>query len=75
MQIRPTMKLLKVFLKNYFSEEKVELVVIGEPKQKDGSHSVVEEDIKKFIQKFSIVLKNILPDRLYEKILLNYSKN
>ena len=31
--------------------------------------------VGKFIQKFSIVLKNILPDRLYEKILLNYSKN
>ncbi len=41
------------FLKKYFIEEKVELVVIGEPKQKDGSHSNVEEEIKKFIQKFS----------------------
>jgi short-subunit dehydrogenase len=28
-----------------------------------------------FIQKFSIVLKNILPDRLFEKILLYYNKN
>ena len=31
--------------------------------------------VGKFIQKFSIVLKNILPDRLFEKILLYYSKN
>ena len=31
--------------------------------------------VGQFIQKFSIILKNILPDRLYEKILLNYSKN
>ncbi|MDA9593536.1 SDR family oxidoreductase [Flavobacteriaceae bacterium] len=31
--------------------------------------------IGKFIQKFSIILKNILPDRLFEKILLHYSKN
>ena len=31
--------------------------------------------VGKFIQKFSIVLKMILPDRLFEKILLNYSKN
>ena len=31
--------------------------------------------VGKLIQKFSIVLKNILPDRLFEKILLNYSKN
>ena len=31
--------------------------------------------VGQFIQKFSIILKNILPDRLYEKILLKYSKN
>jgi len=31
--------------------------------------------VGKFIQKFSIILKNILPDRLFEKILLHYSKN
>ena len=31
--------------------------------------------VGRFIQKFSIILKNILPDRLYEKILLKYSKN
>ena len=31
--------------------------------------------VGQFIQKFSIVLKNILPVRLYEKILLYYSKN
>ena len=41
------------FLKNYFSEEKVELVIIGDPKQKDGTHSNVEVDIQKFIQRFS----------------------
>jgi short-subunit dehydrogenase len=28
-----------------------------------------------FIQKFSIILKRILPDKLFEKILLRYSKN
>ena len=31
--------------------------------------------VGQFIQKFSIVLKMILPDKLFEKILLNYSKN
>ena len=31
--------------------------------------------VGQFIQKFSIILKNILPDRIYEKILLYYSKN
>jgi putative Holliday junction resolvase len=34
----PTEKLIP-FLKNYFIEENVELVIIGEPKQKDGTHS------------------------------------
>jgi NAD(P)-dependent dehydrogenase (short-subunit alcohol dehydrogenase family) len=28
-----------------------------------------------FIQKFSIILKMLLPDKLFEKILLKYSKN
>ncbi len=55
------------FLKNYFSEEKVELVVIGEPKQKDGSHSGVEEDIKKFIQKFSEVFPEMKMARMDER--------
>ncbi|MFK5983390.1 MAG: Holliday junction resolvase RuvX [Flavobacteriaceae bacterium] len=41
------------FLKKYFYEEKVELVIIGEPKQKDGTHSSVEIEIQKFIQRFS----------------------
>ena len=35
----------------------------------------VHYKVGKFIQKFSIILKNILPDRLFEKILLHYSKN
>ncbi|MEL6811499.1 MAG: Holliday junction resolvase RuvX [Bacteroidota bacterium] len=41
------------FLISYFTEEKVELVLVGEPKQKDGTHSSVEEDIRKFLTKFS----------------------
>ena len=41
------------FLEKYFSEEKVALVIIGEPKQKDGTHSNVEVEIKRFLQKFS----------------------
>jgi|TARA_B100001093_G_scaffold330412_1_gene315443 short-subunit dehydrogenase len=31
--------------------------------------------VGRFIQKFSIILKMILPDKLFEKILLHYSKN
>ena len=33
---------LILFLKDYVSKENVELVIIGEPKQKDGTHSDVE---------------------------------
>jgi putative Holliday junction resolvase len=46
-------KTLIPFLKDYFQKEKVELVLVGEPKQKDGAHSKVEEDIQKFLVKFS----------------------
>ena len=45
-------KTLISFLKDYFEKEKVELVLVGEPKQKDGTHSRVEEDIQKFLGKF-----------------------
>ena len=55
------------FLKKYFTEEKVELVIFGEPKQKDGSHSSVEGDIKKFIQKFSEEFPVMKFDRMDER--------
>ena len=55
------------FLKNYFIDENVELVIIGEPKQKDGTHSRVEEEIKKFIQKFSELFSAIKMDRMDER--------
>jgi len=62
----PTEKLIP-FLENYFTEEKVELVIIGEPKQKDGSHSNVEEEIKKFILKFLEVFTEMKIDRMDER--------
>jgi len=45
-----TPKLLS-FLKDYFEKETVEKVLIGEPKQKDGTASDVEVYILKFITK------------------------
>lgn len=62
----PTEKLI-LFLKKYFAEENVELVVIGEPKQKDGTHSNIEEEIKKFIQKFSEVFPEMNIARMDER--------
>ncbi|MCB0457172.1 MAG: Holliday junction resolvase RuvX [Flavobacteriaceae bacterium] len=41
------------FLKQYFNSEKVELVLVGEPKQKDGSHSAIENEIQQFLKKFT----------------------
>ncbi len=44
---------LVVFLKEYFSNEKVELVLVGQPLQKDGTPSDVEAEIRKFLETFT----------------------
>ncbi|GAA0872245.1 Holliday junction resolvase RuvX [Gangjinia marincola] len=46
-----TKNLLK-FLADYFKKEYVELVLIGEPKQKDGTASQSEVYIQQFIKEF-----------------------
>ena len=48
----PTNNLLP-FLDRYFSEENVELVLLGEPKQMDNTASDSEVGIKEFLTKFS----------------------
>lgn len=55
------------FLKDYFSNESVELVIVGEPKQKDGSHSNVEEHIQKFLSKFGQVFPEMRLERMDER--------
>jgi len=52
------------FLRKYFTSEKVELVLVGEPTQKDGSPSEIEEDIQKFLKKFN----NIFPEMLLKRV-------
>ena len=47
-----TQKLLE-FLTEYLAKEKVELVLVGEPTQKDGSPSAVETDIQEFLKVFA----------------------
>lgn len=47
------------FLEKYFSEEEVTLVIIGEPRQRDGTHSGIEEEIQKFLKKFH----RVFPDK------------
>ncbi len=41
------------FLQDYFSKEKVEKVIVGEPKQMNGTPSQSTEIIEKFIEKFT----------------------
>lgn len=48
----PTSELLS-FLEKYFSQEKVELVLIGEPKQMNNTASESEIGIREFLKKFS----------------------
>jgi len=55
------------FLRQYFIEEKVELVLVGEPKQKDGTPSDVEEFIQKFLKKFSSVFPTLEVKRVDER--------
>lgn len=44
---------LVIFLKDYLDKEKVALVLVGEPLQKDGTPSDVETEIKKFLELFA----------------------
>ena len=55
------------FLKKYIASEKVELVLVGEPKQKDGTHSNIEEEIQKFLKKFAGVFPDINVKRVDER--------
>ncbi|PVW14593.1 Holliday junction resolvase RuvX [Marixanthomonas spongiae] len=62
----PTTTLLD-FLKKYIATEKVELVLVGEPKQKDGSASGVEVHIKEFLLKFSETFPTMEVKRVDER--------
>ena len=58
---------LILYLKDYVSKENVELVIIGEPKQKDGTHSDVELHIKKFIKALTNVIPTLKIERFDER--------
>lgn len=55
------------FLKDYFENEAVDCIVIGEPKQMDGSDSRSEALIKPFIQKLKSTFPGILVQRQDER--------
>ena len=60
-------KVLMDFLHNYFTAENVDLVLVGEPTQKDGTPSNVEEDIQKFLKKFHKKFPNMEVVRVDER--------
>ncbi len=55
------------FLKEYIASEKVDLVLIGEPTQKDGSPSNVEEKIQEFIKVFTKTFPELKTKRVDER--------
>ena len=60
-------KELIAFLKDYFTSEKVELVVIGEPKQMNNEVSESEVAIQAFIKKFKIAFPDMPMQRVDER--------
>jgi putative holliday junction resolvase len=55
------------FLKTYFETEKIEKVVVGEPKQMNGQPSQSAESIEHFIEKFKITFPTIEVVRIDER--------
>jgi putative Holliday junction resolvase len=55
------------FLKTYFSKENVETVIIGEPKQMDGTPSQSAELINNFVVKFQETFPEIPVERVDER--------
>lgn len=58
---------LMTFLSDYLVQEKVELILVGEPKQRDGSHSNVEEEIQKFLKRLRTKFPNMPIEREDER--------
>jgi len=57
------------FLEKHFKQEPFSVLVVGQPFQKDGNPSDIEEDILKFIVRF----KKQFPDILVERVDESYS--
>ncbi|MCC8361447.1 Holliday junction resolvase RuvX [Salinimicrobium sediminilitoris] len=62
----PTAELLP-FLKKYFSDENVELVLLGEPKQMDNTASLSEVSIQEFLKKFNENFPEMKLERVDER--------
>jgi putative Holliday junction resolvase len=55
------------FLNSYITTESVERIVIGEPKQKDGSPSSIENDIQSVLAKLKKKFPNMAIERQDER--------
>jgi putative holliday junction resolvase len=55
------------FLKDYFTKEKVEKVIVGEPKQMNGQPSESAEIIEKFVCKFKSEFPQMKMERVDER--------
>lgn len=55
------------FLKDYFSKEKVACVIVGEPKQMDGTPSQSAEIINAFVTKFQEAFPEMSVERVDER--------
>jgi putative holliday junction resolvase len=60
---------LIAFIQEYTTQEKVELMLVGQPTQKDGTPSDVEQHIAGFIKK----IKKILPELPIERVDERYT--
>ena len=58
---------LMEFLESYLKKEKVELFLIGEPKQRDNKPSEIESQIRPFIRKLSSRFPEIPIERVDER--------
>jgi len=56
-----------IFLKDYFSNENVEKVLIGEPKQMNGLPSESTGSIEKFVEKFTKAFPEMKIERVDER--------
>jgi putative Holliday junction resolvase len=62
----PTESLLE-FLNEYIQTEKVQLLILGQPKKLDNSDGIIEKDIVDFIAKFSTLHPHISIERIDER--------
>ena len=58
---------LMEFLESYLKKEKVELFLVGEPKQRDNKPSEIESEIRPFIRKLSSRFPEIPIERVDER--------